>query len=150
MNNLSDNCKVILNAMASQGRSDAEEFQKIVSTLSYDEIIANEYRIPMYNPDALYSVGFLCKTSAGNIVRLLEEYDAEGEPEENPAHWYFYWTKDPEQATPYVATSYNTDECCIYENAVWKSKIDNNTTVPNEQGWDVIKFISTESIVQEV
>lgn len=147
---ISDNCKVILNAMASQGRSDAEEFQKIASALSYDEIVANEYRIPVFRNDVHYPVGFVCKTSAGNIVRLLEEYDAEGEPEENPAHWHFYWTKDPEKSTPYVATSYNTDECCIYENAVWKSLTDNNTTVPNEQGWDVVKIISTESIVQEV
>ena len=43
--------------------------------------------------------GFVCWSSAGRVVRLLQVYDSEiypQEPEELPAQWGFVWSTDPD------------------------------------------------------
>src|SRR5699024_8469156 len=50
--------------------------------------------------------GFLCRSTAGHVVRLIGSYDSDvwpGEPEELPAQWKFVWSKDPKKARPFVA-----------------------------------------------
>lgn len=91
-------------------------------------------------------VGFVCKSSAGRVVKLLQVYDSTiytAEPEDLPAQWGFVWSKDPAKAKPFVAIStspYNKDECCTDGGKVYRSKIDNNVWKPTEypQGWQEV------------
>ena len=63
--------------------------------------------------------GFVCKSSAGRVVRLIQNYDSSvytAEPEELPAQYRFVWSTDPEKALPFVAIAesyYNTGDCCL-------------------------------------
>lgn len=98
-------------------------------------------------------VGFVCKSSAGRVVKLLQVYDSTiytAEPEDLPAQWGFVWSKDPAKAKPFVAIStspYNKDECCTDGGKVYRSKIDNNVWKPTEypQGW---QDVATEGTVE--
>lgn len=84
--------------------------------------------------------GFVCLSSAGRVVRLIQPYDSETypqEPEELPAHWRFVWSTDPAHALPFVslATSpYAKGDCCTYAGHVWRSGQDNNTWAPGTVG----------------
>ena len=90
------------------------------------------------------AVGFVCKSSVGRVVRLLQPYDSAvypQEPEELPAQWGFVWSTDPEKALPFIALAtspYATGDCCTEGGHVWRSKMDNNTWNPNEypSGWE--------------
>lgn len=90
--------------------------------------------------------GFVCKSSAGRVVRLIQPYDSTiytSEPEELPAQWGFVWSKEPKHALPYVAIStspYNTGDCCTENDTVYRSLIDNNVWAPSAypQGWEVV------------
>ena len=81
-------------------------------------------------------VGFVCKSTAGRVVKLLQVYDSTvyiQEPEELPAQWRFVWSTDPAKALPFIslATSpYATGDCCTHEGHVWRSGQDNNTWAP--------------------
>ena len=89
--------------------------------------------------------GFLCISSSGRVVRLIQNYDSSvytQEPEELSAQWGFYWSTDPKKALPFVETAnspYNIGGCCTYpidpdaeeqEIHVWESGQDNNTWAP--------------------
>lgn len=64
--------------------------------------------------------GFLCRSTAGHVVRLIGSYDSDvwpGEPETLLSQWKFVWSKDPKKARPFLALStspYDTGDCCIY------------------------------------
>ena len=64
--------------------------------------------------------GFVCRSTAGRVVRLLQPYDSTiytQEPEELPAQWGFAWSTDPAKALPFLALAespYNTEYCCTY------------------------------------
>lgn len=91
--------------------------------------------------------GFVCKSSAGRVVRLIQNYDSTiytAEPEELPAQWGFVWSDNPEHALPFVAIStspYNKGNCCTENDLVYCSKIDGNTYAPSAypQGWEAVK-----------
>lgn len=91
--------------------------------------------------------GFVCKSSAGRVVRLLQPYDSDiytEEPEELPAQWGFVWSDDPAKAKPFLslATSpYMKGNCCLWEGAVYRSVIDNNVWSPAEypEGWESVE-----------
>lgn len=91
-------------------------------------------------------VGFVCKSSAGRVVKLLRPYDSNvytSEPEELPAQWGFVWSAEPEHALPYVALStspYMKGDCCTENGEVYRSVIDNNVWSPNSypQGWEPV------------
>ena len=106
-----DNKKIVLNAMRSQGLADAKELQETAKDMSADEIISNEYRIPMFNAENQYlnyTAGFICKSSLGNVVKLIQPYDSTiytGEPETLPAQWGFYWSTDPSLAKPFIKSA---------------------------------------------
>lgn len=88
--------------------------------------------------------GFVCRSSVGRVVRLIQPYDSNtypDEPENLPAHWRFVWSTDPTHALPFVslATSpYATGDCCTYAGHVWRSGQDGNTWAPGSVGvkWD--------------
>lgn len=89
-------------------------------------------------------VGFVCKSSAGRVVKLLQVYDSDiypAEPEELPAQWGFVWSDDPAHAKEFIALStspFMKGNCCKENGAVYRSTIDNNVWRPSEypQGWE--------------
>ena len=89
--------------------------------------------------------GFVCRSSAGRVVRLIQNYDSSiytQEPEDLPAQWGFVWSTDPEKALPFIAIStspYMTGDCCTENDIVYRSTIDNNVWAPSAypQGWEV-------------
>ena len=91
-------------------------------------------------------VGFVCKSSAGRVVKLLQPYDSDiytGEPEELPAQWGFVWSDDPAKAKPFIALStspYMTGNCCTENGITYRSTIDNNVWAPSAYpaGWEVV------------
>jgi hypothetical protein len=90
-------------------------------------------------------VGFVCKSSAGRVVRLLQPYDSTvhtQEPEDLPGYWSFVWSTDPAKALPFLAIAnspYNTGDCCSVDGVVYRSEVDNNTLTPSARirGWAV-------------
>lgn len=92
-------------------------------------------------------VGFVCKTSAGRVVKLLQPYDSDvyvGEPEELPAQWGFAWSDDPAHAKVFISLSTSTymkGNCCLWEDDVYRSTIDNNVWSPADypEGWEKVE-----------
>ena len=131
-----------------RGRMAAQAVQEASPTMTGTEINAADDRIPrfaeavkhknMLNRKAGQEDGFVCLSSAGRVVRLIQNYDSNiftGEPEELPAQFRFVWSQDPAKAKPFIASStsyYNTGDCCL--NAAGqpkRSKIDVNTFDPD-------------------
>lgn len=89
--------------------------------------------------------GFVCKSSAGRVVKLLQPYDSDiytGEPEELPAQWGFVWSDDPAHAKEFIALStspYMKGNCCLWDGMAYRSTIDNNVWSPADypDGWEV-------------
>ena len=89
--------------------------------------------------------GFVCKSTEGRVVKLLQNYDSTiytGEPEELPAQWGFVWSDNPEHAKPFVSLStspYMKGNCCSEDGKVYRSKIDNNVWTPSaySDGWEL-------------
>ena len=92
-------------------------------------------------------VGFVCKSSEGRVVVLLQPYDSEiykGEPEEYPALFGFKWSKDADKAREFIALStspYMVRDCCKEDGAVFRSKVDNNVFSPSHypEGWERVE-----------
>lgn len=92
------------------------------------------------------SIGFVCKSSAGRVVKLVQPYDSEifsAEPEELPAQWGFAWSTNPAKAKPFIALStspYMKDDCCIENDLVYRSLVNNNVHAPSEYpfGWEQV------------
>lgn len=82
--------------------------------------------------------GFVCKSSAWRVVRLIQPYDSSiyaGEPENLPAQWGFEWSSSPADALPFIKLStspYMTGDCCTEDGKTWRSKADNNVYAPSE------------------
>ena len=85
--------------------------------------------------------GFLCRSTAGHVVRLIGSYDSDvwpGEPETLLSQWKFVWSKDPKKARPFLALStspYDTGDCCTYPaedgvDHVYRSGQDGNVWPP--------------------
>lgn len=140
----------ILEKMRAQGKIDAIALQAISGEMTGTELNAQTDVIPAFSKAVKVKnmldrpTGFVCKSSAGRVVALLQPYDSSvytQEPEELPAQWRFKWSTDPAKALPFVkmATSpYNTGDCCTWEGVVKRSTIDNNVFSPSEypQGWE--------------
>ena len=132
-----------------RGRADALEIQNKASEMTGTELNAADDRIPSFvaackNKNMIdRSIGFVCKSTAGRVVKLLQLYDSTiytQEPEQLPAQWGFVWSKDPTKALPFIALStspYMKDECCSENGNVYVSLFDNNTWAPSEHptGW---------------
>jgi len=154
-----------LDIMRSYGKQRAQEVQDASATASGTELNAQDGYIPdfqaakakmnMLDRHAGLTDGFVCKSSEGRVVRLLQKYDSTvyaGEPETLPAQWGFVWSQDPAKAKPFIAIStspYMTGDCCSVETTddtgnastrVFRSKIENNVYSPFDypDGWDEI------------
>lgn len=144
----------VLDTLRRAGRSAAENIQAQASGMTGTELYAAEDYIPdfqaakaqknMLERPAGQENGFVCRSTAGRVVRLIQAYDSNiypQEPEELPAQWRFVWSTDPSKALPFVALStspYATGDCCTESVHVWRSKIDNNVWAPGgyPQGWE--------------
>lgn len=128
----------------------ALDIQDKAPEMTNEEIFENEYFIPEWNPEVHNylnkKAGYVCKSKKGNLVRLIQPYDSnvyKEEPEDLPAQWGFYWSKDPKRAKDFVksATSpYNIGDCCKENDIVYRSTMDNNVHAPSEysQGWEAV------------
>lgn len=132
-----------------RGRLAAQEVQEKAPAMTGTELNAVDDRIPRFAEAVKKKnmldrpVGFVCKSTAGRVVKLLQPYDStiyKQEPEELPAQWGFVWSQDPEKAQPFVAIStspYMTGDCCTEGGEPFRSTIDNNVWSPSSYpaGW---------------
>ena len=140
------------NIMYAQGRADALALQSEAPTMTGTQLYTAEGKIPAFsaavaNANMLTrSAGFVCRSSAGRVVRLAQPYDSTiytQEPEELPAQWGFAWSTDPAHALPFVALAtspYGTGDCCTEGGKVWRSTIDSNVWSPSAYpaGWEEV------------
>ena len=145
----------VLQRERERGRMAAQAVQEAAPTMTGTELNAVDDRLPrfaeavkrknMLDRPAGQTDGFVCLSSAGRVVRLIQNYDSDvfpQEPEELPAQWRFVWSQDPAHAKPFIALStsyYNKGDCCL--NAAGeprRSNIDVNTFDPDvsPQFWD--------------
>ena len=132
------NKEFVLQTMRQNGRTAALDLQNRSSDMNGTQLNAESDYIPDFtsakavNNMLNRSVGFVCKSSAGRVVKLLQPYDSTiftAEPEELPAQWGLVWSTDPAKALPFVAMStspYMIGDCCTENDKTYKSKIDNN------------------------
>lgn len=148
--------ELYLNAMMEKGIADATDLQNRSSTMDGTALYAEEEKIPdfqaakakmnMLNRKAGQTDGFVCRSTAGRVVRLIQAYDSDTytqEPEELPAQWGFVWSTDPQKALPFIslATSpYGVGECCTENGLTYRSTIANNVWAPSAypQGWEQV------------
>ena len=146
----------VLKTLRQAGKQAAEALQQKAPDMTGTELYAEEEFIPSFKAAVMkknmlerkagQKDGFVCKSSAGRVVRLLQNYDSTvytQEPEELPAQWGFVWSKDPKKALPFIALStspYNTGDCCTEDGIVYRSLIENNVYAPSAypQGWEVV------------
>ena len=141
-------------AMYDKGLADAADLQERSSTMTGTQLYAEEEKIPDFQAAKAVMnmsqrpVGFVCRSSAGRVVKLLQVYDSSiytQEPEELPAQWGFKWSTDPRKALPFIALStspYGKGECCTEGGKVYRSTIDNNVWAPSAypQGWEEVSI----------
>ena len=132
----------VLQTMKEAGLARAQTLQAQAPDMTGTELYAAEDFIPDFQAACALknmlerTAGFVCRSSAGRVVKLLQPYDSSiytQEPEELPAQWGFQWSTDPVKALPFVAMStspYMTGDCCTYEGHVWRSGQDNNVWAP--------------------
>ena len=138
-----------------RGRLAAQEVQERAPAMTGTELNAVDDRIPrfaevvkhknMLERPAGQEDGFVCRSSAGRVVRLIQAYDSDvftQEPEELPAQWRMVWSTDPAKAKPFLASStsyYNKGDCCLNKaGQPVRSTIDVNTWDPDAspQFWE--------------
>lgn len=143
----------VLETMRKQGRAAALALQEKAPNMSGTELNAENAYIPFFLASKTKInmlqrfAGFICKSSAGRVVKLLQPYDSDvypAEPEELPAQWGFIWSKDPKHALPFVAIStspYMIGDCCVDGSNTYRSKIDNNVWSPEAypSAWELVK-----------
>lgn len=148
------NQQLYINAMYAKGVADATDLQQRSADMSGTALYSEDEKIPSFVAACAKMnmlerpVGFVCKSSAGRVVKLLQVYDSTiytGEPEELPAQWGFKWSTDPAKALPFIVLStspYSKGECCTESGKVWRSLIDNNVHSPSAypQGWQDVSI----------
>lgn len=146
--------ELILDTLRHMGKLMAEDVQACADDLTGTQLNAKKDYVPDFKAACARanmldrSVGFVCKSSAGRVVRLLQNYDSAvytQEPEELSAQWGFVWSTDPVKALPFLslATSpYNEGDCCTENGVVWRSVEDNNVWAPSAypQGWVMVEL----------
>lgn len=138
--------------MYEEGRRQAFALQENSFAMTNDELNAEDDKIPAFLSAKTTMnmlerpVGFVCKTTAGRVVKLLQPYDSNTytqEPEELPAQWGFVWSTNPEKAKPFIALStspYMKGDCCLEDETVYRSLFDNNVHAPSVHptGWEKV------------
>ena len=144
------NKELVLETMKRSGKLVAQSVQTRSTELTGTELNAESNYIPDFTAACKKMnmlnrpVGFVCKSSSGRVVKLLQVYDSNiftQEPEDLPAQWGFVWSDDPAHALPFVAIStspYMKGNCCTEGGQAFRSLIDNNVHAPSAypQGWE--------------
>ena len=144
--------ELVLETLKRYGKVIAQDVQTRSTEMTGTELNAEQDYIPSFTIACEKMnmlnrpVGFVCKSSAGRVVKLLQVYDSTvytQEPEELPAQWGFVWSNDPAHAKPFVAIStspYMKGNCCIEGENTFRSLIDNNVHAPSAypQGWEQV------------
>ena len=144
----------VLQRERQRGYEAAKQVQSSAEYMTGTELYAAEDRLPSFAAACRRKnmldrpIGFVCKSSAGRVVRLLQPYDSDvytAEPEELSAQWGFKWSTDPADALPFLALStspYNIGECCSENSKVYRSAISSNVWAPSAypQGWEEVQF----------
>lgn len=152
--------ELYITAMRNQGLADAADLQQRSATMDGTALYAEEEKIPdfqaarkvknMKDRPAGQTNGFVCRNSAGLVVRLVQAYDSDiyqQEPGDKTlaAQWRFVYSKDPRKAKPFLddpdilsLNYYNVGECCTENGHVYRSTIPNNVYRPSvyAQGWE--------------
>ena len=146
------NKELIRNIMFSQGKADALNLRIRAADLSGTEIIAEEEKIPMFDPNKDYSAWtagvpvYDILDGEKQVFTLITPHNASHypgvRPNNNRTLWNLTHTKDAAKAKAFVAPSgtsglYMLDEvCAVYnedgERLVYRSKADNNPYSPTE------------------
>ena len=139
--------ELVLQVLQDYSRDKAAALQKASADMTGTELYAQEQYIPDFAAACAMKnmlerkTGFVCRSTAGRVCRLLQPYDSTiytGEPETLPAQWGFVWSTDPDKALPFIelATSpYMTGDCCTYPaedgvDHVYRSGQDGNVWPP--------------------
>jgi hypothetical protein len=152
---------IVLNAMKSQGRADALDLRARAANMTSTEIIAEEEKIPLFDPNKDYSswaIGSPVAEIINNeryIFTLITPHNASHYPGNTPSNtralWSLRHTQDPAKARPYIAplgTSgmYMIGDVCTDPNmenltVVYRSKVDNNVYAPSEymDNWEIVE-----------
>lgn len=144
--------ELVLDTMKQYGRIVAKDIQEKSPNMTGTELYTQSTFIPDFKAACKVMnmlerpVGFVCKSSAGRVVKLVQVYDSTiytQEPEELSAQWGFVWSTNPAHALPFVSIStspYNTGECCTENDKVYRSVIDNNIWAPSSyaEGWELV------------
>lgn len=145
----------VLGIMRSQGRADALDLRGRAANLDGTGIIAEEEKIPQFDPKKDYSTWaagapvWEAVEGERQVFKLITPHNAAHYPGSTPANtpalWSICHTKDPAKAKPFVYSQgtsgmWMTDECCTKDGHVWKSTKDGHSFPPNEVGtggyWD--------------
>lgn len=150
------NKEFVLETMKRSGKLAAQSVQEKSADMTGTELNGEEMYIPefkaavakknMLERKAGLTDGFVCKSSAGRVVRLIQNYDSSiftQEPEELPAQFGFVWSDDPAHAKPFIALStspYMKGNCCTENGNIFRSKENNNVHAPSAypQGWEQV------------
>ena len=139
----------VLETMKRSGKLAAQSVQTRSADMTGTELNGEEMYIPTFQAACAKMnmlsrpIGFVCRSTAGRVVKLLQVYDSSiytQEPEDLPAQWGFVWSNDPAHARPFVAIStspYMKGNCCTEAGRVFRSTIDNNVYAPSAYppGW---------------
>ena len=156
----------VLETMKKAGLNAATNFQVNSVNMTGTEMYEQEEYIPdfqaakaaknMLERKAGMTDGFVCLSTAGRVVRLIQNYDSDiytQEPEELSAQWGFKWSTDPKKALPFIsiATSpYMIDDCCTFNDHVWRSGQDNNVWEPGSVGVSWIDLGTVQDIMADI
>lgn len=153
---MSTDKEFVLQTMRDTGLSQAQRIQAEAPDMTGTELYAEEQYIPDFQAAVTAknmlerTAGFVCRSPAGRLVKLIQPYDSTiypQEPEELEAQWGFYWGADPAKALPFVALStspYGEGDCCTEGGHVYRSTMKNNVWAPSEypQGWEDLGPVS--------
>ena len=150
---MSNSKERVLQRERQRGYEAAKAVQNNADSMTGTELYAVDDKIPSFTAAISKMnmldrpIGFVCKSSAGRVVRLLQVYDSDiytQEPEELPAQWGFKWSTDPEKALPFLAIStspYMMGDCCSVDGVIYRSVMENNVWSPVDypSGWEVVE-----------
>ena len=146
------NKELVLETLRRSGKLIAESIQNKSAEMTGTELNGEKDYIPSFAEACKKKnmlnrpVGFICRSSEGRVVKLLQPYDSTiytGKPETLPAQWGFVWSDNPEHALPFIALStspYMKGNCCTENDVVYRSTLDNNVHAPSSypQGWEAV------------
>lgn len=90
--------QIYFDAMKEKGKLDATDLQTRSAGMTGTELYAEDGKIPSFAAAVARKnmlerkVGFVCRSTAGRVVKLLQNYDSTvypQEPEDLPAQWGF-------------------------------------------------------------